>query len=274
MGPNLLRAPLQLLALWALRYTIACNMFREHVPNNIVHPTKFDLPYALTILNQPLDSFGDKLYNLWDNAVLRATTDGGTNRLYEYVLSSGKQLDSYIPDFINGDFDSINQEIKNFYQAKGCEIIPTPDQDHTDFTKCVQLVLSKAKERNIQLHHIVAVVDTTGRFDHIMGNIETLYLAKQWTDCPIYLLSSKGLTWLMDKGHHRIKLDKELSSQTCGLIPIGSPCEHVTTTGLKWNLDDQCLQFGHLVSTSNTYDGSGVVTVALQSPLVWTMEIN
>eukprot|EP00958_Prasinococcus_capsulatus_P023594 scaffold3551_cov408-Prasinococcus_capsulatus_cf.AAC.21 len=44
--------------------------------------------------------------------------------------------------------------------------------------------------------------------------------------------------------------DLMLEGPICGLVPIAGPAK-VTTRGLKWNLDDQMLSFGELVSTSN-----------------------
>lgn len=85
------------------------------------------------------------------------------------------------------------------------------------------------------------------------------------------------MAWLLRPGDHCIQLGN-LSSvvRYCSLVPVGSPCISITTTGLRWNLTEDKLAFGHLVSTSNEIDRDnkeGIVTVKNSDPILWSLEM-
>lgn len=87
------------------------------------------------------------------------------------------------------------------------------------------------------LNDIIVYHDSSGRFDQIMANINTLFKHEQ-DFLNIYLLSGNSLTWLLKPGQHSITIPAELVEQQrwCSLIPVGQKATNVTTKGLKWNL--------------------------------------
>ncbi|GBM92253.1 Thiamin pyrophosphokinase 1 [Araneus ventricosus] len=240
---------------------------KEWFPSHIISGEEH---IALLILNQPLQE-ECKLFvkKNWQSALFHVGVDGGANQLKE--LSDDEF--SLIPELVCGDFDSATSEVLEFYRSKGVSVIHTPNQDETDFTKALRLTDMYLKDRKIEVSSIVAVARNGDRLDHILGNLNTLYLAEEITSIPVLILGNNSLTWLLSVGCHKIHVTEKMVESHVGLIPLGSECKNVTTTGLKWNLTNGKMNFGGLISTCNMFDGSSVVTVATDTPLIWTMEV-
>ncbi|XP_011209202.2 thiamin pyrophosphokinase 1 isoform X1 [Bactrocera dorsalis] len=228
---------------------------------------KANFNYACIVLNQSLQLRTDIAKNIWQNAKIRCLVDGGANCWKEFIHKSNESLN--LPEYITGDFDSITQETRKYFNSPDIKYQHTPDQNETDFTKAVRFLQPQLEANDI--HKVIVFQETTGRLDHIMANINTLH--KLQSDIlSIYLLSSSSLSWLLLPGKHIIIVPKELvdCQHWCALIPVGSKADKVTTTGLKWNLTQSPLEFGFMVSTSNTY-ASKEVYVDTDSSLIWSM---
>uniref|UniRef100_G3MR72 Thiamine pyrophosphokinase 1 n=1 Tax=Amblyomma maculatum TaxID=34609 RepID=G3MR72_AMBMU len=228
---------------------------------------------AVVVLNQPLScQTASFLKRVWNKALVKICIDGGADRFRTAMAASAEEL---IPDYITGDFDSISKETLEYYKSKGSKVVRTPDQDHTDFTKALAVLGEHARSKAppMKLDWVLAVCSSFDRVDHMMSIFNTLYESLPLLDgTPVCLFLENSLTWLLGKGQHRILTPPHLTGAWCGLIPLGAPCDSVTTTGLKWNLGNSAMGFGKLISTSNAFDGSEAVTVNTDGPLVWTME--
>ena len=84
----------------------------------------------------------------------------------------------------------------------------------------------------------------------------------------ISLVSDHNVLTVLLAGRNEISLSPVGFNVRCGLIPLGEPVDNVTTTGLKWNLNNQRLSFGGLVSTSNEIEGDQFTVEAPKNMLM------
>ncbi|XP_050734250.1 thiamin pyrophosphokinase 1-like isoform X2 [Eriocheir sinensis] len=244
-----------------------------------------ELPYAVILLNKGITKANvGNVRQWWCSAHLRVCVDGATNEFHHLMhqqqesTTASPLVSCPLPDVISGDFDSALPDLLKIYATKGVRIVPTPDQDETDFTKALWVLTGLLEEQQTAVSHILVVAGSDdNRFDHIMGIVATLYKACETMSSPVVVVSGGSLFWVLRAGQHSIRVPGESchhpSASWCGLVPVGHPAT-VTTTGLKWNVDHQTLAFGRLVSTSNTYNlppGGGEVTVTTSAPILWTM---
>ncbi|XP_020811277.1 thiamin pyrophosphokinase 1 [Drosophila serrata] len=232
--------------------------------------------HVCVVLNRQIQVPPHVVTLLWKNAAVRCAVDGGSNHWRNFVLDqvlSKRSKDEIVNapleplDVITGDFDSITEETVDFF--KTTPKIHTPDQDATDFTKAIAVLQPVMAQRNIQ--DVVVFHDTSGRLDHVMANLNTLYKSQK-DNCNVFLLSGDSVTWLLRPGKHTIKIPVDLvtSQRWCSLMPVGASAHNVTTTGLKWNLYHTQMEFGGMVSTSNTYS-TEFVQVETDANLIWSM---
>eukprot|EP00814_Leptocylindrus_danicus_P001701 CAMPEP_0116022026 /NCGR_PEP_ID=MMETSP0321-20121206/10742_1 /TAXON_ID=163516 /ORGANISM="Leptocylindrus danicus var. danicus, Strain B650" /LENGTH=305 /DNA_ID=CAMNT_0003493019 /DNA_START=527 /DNA_END=1444 /DNA_ORIENTATION=+ len=214
---------------------------------------------------------------LWNLSSYRVCADGGANRLLDAVTAAATtNPELFIPDLIRGDLDSLRSDVRQYYSSNGCSVEQDFDQDTNDLDKCLQALAMKYTNEQSESSSSPLTVCVFGafggRFDQEMASINALYRWKGKFHRLILYTEETSALLLPEGVENRIRINKELEGPTCGLIPIGFRCESCTTTGLKWNLSNDILEFGGMVSSSNHVENE-VVTVHASSPLIWTTEM-
>lgn len=246
---------------------------------------------ALIILNQPIAEKNDlKFVQLWKRSAVRFCVDGGANQLNQWQKQALNKHDKFCdrdlqeiqdwyPDYICGDFDSIDSPVIEHYKLKGAKCFQLKNQDLNDFQKTIRFAVNCVKEGlvdeeivgnssmsckypltkgdlkkivNINFDQIYSVCGSGGRIDHSIANLHSLYLECIQT-LQTYILSEESVSFLLKRGINIIYVDNEsYCDKYCGYFPLGHAAK-VTTFGLRWDVVDKPMQFGVFVSSSNQF---------------------
>jgi thiamine pyrophosphokinase len=168
--------------------------------------------------------------------------------------------------------------VKEDALQRGTKIIEDPDQNSTDFTKCVQYLREKVFPRRRWPSNILCLGGLGGRVDQGLSQLHHLYMEQQdprYNNGRVYLLSTEAITFVLKKGRHRIRVhdsNAPILGKHIGIIPLREP-SIITTKGLEWDITDWPTVFGGQMSTSN-HVREDVVEITTTGDVLFTIELN
>lgn len=146
------------------------------------------------------------------------------------------------PDYILGDFDSIDKEIFDYYENQS--EIPVkrykPEKDATDTRIGLELAINLGSSR------VFLLGATGGRLDHYMGNLQSLTAARR-EGVEAWILDSRNALTVLDKS--AVISRKEQFGTYISFFSMSDQVEGLTLTGFKYPLHEY---------TMTNFDGIGV----------------
>lgn len=173
------------------------------------------------------------------NSELIICADSGANCLYDYEIC---------PEYLLGDFDSIDRKVLNYFSESNCTIESYPKyKDYTD----TELALVKAIALGAKN---IAFLGCTGtRLDHTIGNLGLL----------LKCLNSNVQGYIRDK-HNCIQLINSpvtisgKPDENFSLLAYNSPVPNLTITNAKYSLTNYYLEVGDSLTVSNQFKSCNV----------------
>ncbi len=147
-------------------------------------------------------------------------------------LHTAQKLDIHV-DIVIGDFDSVDETALARATSEGAQIIRhSADKDFTDLESALLFAADKRSER------IVIITAGGGRLDHQFGFVAAMFNPKLretnvealWNDAHLFAL----------QGPATCEFAVEIGD-TIGLQSFSNKSEEISTTGLRWQLNDATL---------------------------------
>ena len=147
-----------------------------------------------------------------------------------------------IPDYILGDFDSIDKKVLEKYKTQKIKINELkPEKDFTDTEEAINLAIKLKSSEFV----IIGAIGT--RIDHVLANINVLKIALD-----------KNIKAKIINEHNEIELinneliiEKNNLYKYISIMPLTTQVEGITITGMKYPLENYTLTIGNSLGVSN-----------------------
>lgn len=153
---------------------------------------------------------------------------------YECIIAADKGLEvldklCIKPDYIIGDFDSLEEGILCEYSENGI-IKLNPEKDFTDTEAAIRLAIEKGSDS-------ITIIGATGsRLDHVLANISLLMIPLE-AGIPAYIIDENNRIRLIDKTIEIKKTD--CFGNNLSLIPYTDEVSGVTLKGFYYPLNNK-----------------------------------
>jgi thiamine pyrophosphokinase len=174
------------------------------------------------------------------NSSLLICGDSGANCLKEYKIE---------PNYLIGDFDSVNPNVLEYFKTKDCIIEKYPrDKDFTDTYLCMKkAILSGADE--------IAFLGCTGtRIDHILGNIGVLLKCLK-NDVRAYIKDDNNTIFITNKS---IVLNKT-HAKYFSVYAYSEVVKCLSIKNAKFPLSNYNLSIGDPLTISNEFIDDDII---------------
>lgn len=158
--------------------------------------------------------------------------DGGAEHAYDAGI---------VPDYLIGDFDSINENILNYY--KGSNVVIERYKREKDYTD-TELCIKKAVE--IGASYIVVACASGSRIDHTLANIFLIdYINNLGAEAEI-ITKDAHIYCLRDS----ITIEGK-PNDIISVIPYNGDASGLNSKGLKYHMKELNIKFGKTIGISN-----------------------
>ena len=147
-----------------------------------------------------------------------------------------------IPDYILGDFDSIDKKVLEKYKTQKIKINELkPEKDFTDTEEAINLAIKLKSSEFV----IIGAIGT--RIDHVLANINVLKIALD-NNIKAQIINEHNEIELIN---NELIIEKNNLYKYISIMPLTTQVEGITITGMKYPLVNYTLTIGNSLGVSN-----------------------